>query len=414
MITNNIIRSTVPDPLYEPELYSAVVTNQIHTCNEKCQGPAIPGQTCKKGFPRPYCEITHYEEGNSRYIYKCLTEADSWVVPYHAPILLIWDAHMNIQYITDKGFARYMAKYIAKQEPSHIFNIHEHDKLREHVIARRLGSMELMFLLLGHTICNSSATVNFLNTEPPTIRTRSILPIYMIDENDENPYYDDTIMKYMARPHLPEFENLTYPQYFERYSITPSSPSSTNRQIYRDDLNNYIVKRSKEIIIRYRFLKIEDGELYFYQQLLLKVPTRSELNYRNGPNETYREKFLSLFPNYLTELQNQIINTHQSQITYFNNQFIEMLDQLLQSLNNQLTTNISEIIRIQLDNLKILPHVYPETAMLELPHDQYHVLSTISMYMGKSNNRKWPYYFITGSAGTGKSYIINMIKNMLD
>jgi len=91
-----------------------------------------------------------------------------------------------------------------------------------------------------------------------------------------------------------------------------------------------------------------------------------------------------------------------------------MLDRLLQSLNNQLTTNISEIIRIQLDNLKILPHVYPETAMLELPHDQYHVLSTISMYMGKSNNRKWPYYFITGSAGTGKSYIINMIKNMLD
>ncbi|RHZ45957.1 hypothetical protein Glove_641g5 [Diversispora epigaea] len=129
-----------------------------------------------------------------------------------------------------------------------------------------------MFLLLGHTICNSSATVNFLNTEPPTIRTRSILPIYIIDENDENLYYDDTIMKYMAQPHLPEFENLTYPQYFERYSITPSSPLSTNRQIYRDDLNNYIVKRSKEIIIRYRFLKIEDSELYFYQQLLLIIP----------------------------------------------------------------------------------------------------------------------------------------------
>ncbi|RHZ87537.1 hypothetical protein Glove_33g284 [Diversispora epigaea] len=163
----------------------------------------------------------------------------------------------------------------------------------------------------------------------------------MIDEtlveNDENPYYDDTIMKYMAQPHLPEFENLTYPQYFERYSITPLSSALTNRQIYQDDLNNYIVKRSKEIIIKYRFLKIEDGKLYFYQQLLLKVPTRSENNTSS----------------------------------------------------------------IKLDNLKILPHVYPETAMLELLHDQYHVLSTISMYMGKSNNRKWPYYFITGSTETG-------------
>ena len=70
MIENNIIRSTVPNPLYEPELYSAVVANQIHTCNEKCQGSAIPGQTCKKRFPRPYSETTHYEEENCHYIYK--------------------------------------------------------------------------------------------------------------------------------------------------------------------------------------------------------------------------------------------------------------------------------------------------------------------------------------------------------
>jgi hypothetical protein len=129
MIMNDVIRSTMPDPVHEHELYAAVVANQIHTCNAKCQGPAPPGQTCKKGFPRPYSETTHYEEGNSRYVYKCLTEADSWVVPYHPAILLIWNAHMNAQYITDKGFARYMIKYIAKSEPSHVFNIQENDLL---------------------------------------------------------------------------------------------------------------------------------------------------------------------------------------------------------------------------------------------------------------------------------------------
>ena len=74
---------------------------------------------------------------------------------------------MNAQYITDRGFAKYMVKYIAKTEPSHIFNIYEKDKLREHIIARRLGSMKLMFLLLGHQICNSLITVKFLTTEPP-------------------------------------------------------------------------------------------------------------------------------------------------------------------------------------------------------------------------------------------------------
>ncbi|RHZ73638.1 hypothetical protein Glove_230g51 [Diversispora epigaea] len=226
MNTGNIICSTVPDPLYEQKLYLAVVTNQIHTCNEKCQGPAVP-------------------------------EEDSWVVLYHAPILLIWNAHMNIQYITDK-------------------------------------------------------------------------------ENDKNSYYNDTIMKYMAQPHLSKFENLIYFQYFKKYSITPTPPPSTQQQIHQDNLNNYVVKKSKDIMTRCRFLKIED------------------------------------------ELQNQIKNAHQSQVTHFNNQFIKMLNQLLQSLTNQLPVNISQIICNQLNNLNILSHIYPETTMLELPHDQYHTPTKVA------------------------------------
>jgi hypothetical protein len=249
-----------------------------------------------------------------------------------------------------------MIKYIAKTEPSHIFNIQENDLLREHVVARRLGSMELMFLLLGHQICNSSATVKFLTTDPPHTRTRAIIPIYMIEEDDENPYYDDNIMKYMSRPHLPEFNDLTYPQYFQRYSITPSSPATTSRQIYQDELGNYVVKRSKEIITRYRFLKIEDGELYFYQQLLLSVPARSESDYKIRPNGTYRDKFLSLFPNFLTDMRNRLNNNHQSRVTRLNYQFAEMLNRLLSSLSQQIPSNLSRIIEMQMENLKLLPY----------------------------------------------------------
>ena len=95
MIENDVIRSTVPDPSNEPELYNTVVRHQIHTCDIRCQGPAPPRQICKKGFSRLFSTTTHYEEGSCRYIYKCLTEADSWVVPYHPQTLLIWDTHMN-------------------------------------------------------------------------------------------------------------------------------------------------------------------------------------------------------------------------------------------------------------------------------------------------------------------------------
>ncbi|CAB5345236.1 unnamed protein product [Rhizophagus irregularis] len=97
----------------------------------------------------------------------------------------------------------------------------------------------------------------------------------------------------MSQPHLSQFDDLTYFQYFERYSIIPSPPA-TSRPVYRDKLNNYVVKRTKELITRHRFLKIEDGELYFYQQLLLNVPARSESELKSSPDTTYRKTFLQL------------------------------------------------------------------------------------------------------------------------
>ncbi|CAG8856594.1 2490_t:CDS:2, partial [Gigaspora margarita] len=104
----------------------------------------------------------------------------------------------------------------------------------------------------------------FLNTEPPLTRTHAVLPIFMIEKDDKNLYYDNTIMKYM--------------------SLTPSPPAPTQCYIYYDNLSNYVVKRTKEILTRYRFLTIKNGELYFYQQLLLKVPTRNESDYKITSN----------------------------------------------------------------------------------------------------------------------------------
>ena len=94
MINEHVIRSDLPDPLSEPELYSLVKKHQIHTCSENhCGGPALPGQMCKKKFPRAFAPCTYYNEGEQRYIYRCVTEEDQWVVPYHPPTLLIWNGH---------------------------------------------------------------------------------------------------------------------------------------------------------------------------------------------------------------------------------------------------------------------------------------------------------------------------------
>ena len=72
--------------------------------------------------------------------------------------------------------------------------------------------------------------------------------------------------------------------------------------MYHNKLQNYIVKWLKEIVVKYQFLKIEDGELYFYQQLLLNLPAKSENDFRISPSGTYREKFLQLYPDFLTDM----------------------------------------------------------------------------------------------------------------
>src|ERR1051325_1340238 len=156
LIDSNVIRADMPDPNLEPELYELVKKHQIHTCDSRCGGPAPPGSRCKKGFPQPYSNTTHEDTNSLRYIYRRTKEEDLYVVPYHAPTLLLWNGHVNFQYVTTKQFAKYMTKYVTKSEPTEYFDLHEADGFRKHVLARRLGSMELMILLLGYSICRSS------------------------------------------------------------------------------------------------------------------------------------------------------------------------------------------------------------------------------------------------------------------
>ncbi|GBB97346.1 hypothetical protein RclHR1_29720001 [Rhizophagus clarus] len=406
-LRNNVIRADLPDSEKEPELYKLVKTHQIHTCDLRCGEPAAPGEVCKKGFSRPYSEYTYEDPNSSRFIYKCTKEQDRWIVPYHAPTLFIWNAHMNLQYVTTRGFARYMTKYIAKREPTHIFNIQEDDKYRQHIQGRRLGTMELMFLILGETICNSSVKVQYLVTDPPSTRQKSVLPISLLKVSNETPFYPDSIEKYFNRPENEEFDLLLYQEYFESYNIFPSK-LTTSREVYRDKLGNYVVKRRTKIITRIRHLRLIDGELYFYQQLLLRLKPRSEEELK-GYFSTYREHFLNKFPEVY---HNECIlykKKHQEEINNFNDQFIELTHAFLENLMGLTNTQFKEIIGNQLTKMKIIPPIIPLNTMLSLSKDQYQYVDRIVRTLGPNDGKHYPYFLITGSAGTGKSFVTHIL-----
>ena len=407
LIDSNVIRADMPDPNLEPELYELVKKHQIHTCDSRCGGPAPPGSRCKKGFPQPYSNTTHEDPNSLRYIYRRTKEEDLYVVPYHAPTLFLWNGHVNFQYVTTRQFAKYMTKYVTKSEPTEYFDILEADAYRKHILARRLGSMELMILLLGNSICRSSIAVEFLPSIPPEVRNKSVKPLYLLQQEEQvSPYWDDAIDKYFDRPFDSLFDSITYPLYHRNYVIQKNQPA--NGIYYIDKKNRFVRKRQKEILVRFQHLTIEQSESFFYQQLLLRLPVRSEADLKNSYS-TYKEQFEAKYPAEYSLTLNNVQNSMQSNIQKYTRNYQNLIDRLITSLH----TNLQHIIRIQLFNLLQQPNPSISLSSMIFSKDQYKVFDTLINNWGQNEYSRHPYFFLTGSAGTGKSFMTQQIVNYL-
>ncbi|CAG8709384.1 18839_t:CDS:2 [Gigaspora rosea] len=97
-------------------------------------------------------------------------------------------------------------------------------------------------------------TFQYLTTDPPNTRSKAVLPLYMINSFDEDPYWNDKIEKYFARLLDSIFDKITYKTYFETYDIKLSLLNTSNRTIYHDTLGNYVIKRKNHILTRMRIL----------------------------------------------------------------------------------------------------------------------------------------------------------------
>ncbi len=90
LINLNIIRADISDPEYESELYELIMKYQIHQCKpETCNRSCILDERYSKGFPQSLLEITFAPPDSYYYIYRRTKPKDQWVVPYHAPTLLL-------------------------------------------------------------------------------------------------------------------------------------------------------------------------------------------------------------------------------------------------------------------------------------------------------------------------------------
>jgi len=111
-------------------------------------------------------------------------------------------------------------------------------------------------------------------------------------------------------------------------------------------------------------------------------------------------------------MRNELANYLAQRSAELFSHFEDLLDSLLTQLNT-LPTSLSDIIRMQMTILYRTPPILPQTVISDLPSDQFHALDCLTNKFGPLSRHNYPYYFLTGAAGTGKSYVANLFVQFL-
>jgi len=321
---DQFVQATIPrgDDELSFELQDLIKTFQLHTCRERCKKGHKPGDApdhCCFGFPYAVNAQTHLKEGHMRYTYRRDHPDEGKVSPYNAALLYAWKAHVNIQVMTDSQMDEYACKYVVKAEPETFAAVNDDDtRFQKYLKLRVVSLCEIAAYLCGfHTIECTEEVIN-LNTGPDDHQWRAFKPKETLrriasSKSGESLYLPTLREKYCERPD--ELEAVTFIEYVEQHQCfqreediprarrEPPPPPTFVNQDYDDDddddnddndqqqqqhndpaappvvlvdkAGRFVVKRVKEVTARWRYLSPTDGEPFYLQLLILKLPFRS-------------------------------------------------------------------------------------------------------------------------------------------
>jgi hypothetical protein len=297
---------TPPAGEVERELFNIVLKKQMHVCREGgcC---AHKSNVCSFGFPFPPQPQVDpvFNPGTKKYEYCRLNVEDRNVVPYHPSILLLWNAHMNLQRVTNEAWSFYILKYALKTEPMGKLNLKEGAFEKMHVSGLTQLQMKAFYALYGSkpmSACEIALdlleiptifrdfSVDYIPTPLPKARMKRV----PVGGWCRKPFVR-TVDKYMARPVL--CEEMTLLQYVSKCQVIYGE-RKTYQFLGLDALGNHVYKLPENADRLVRFTDYHPGtnpEGFAYNLLLGCVPFRSEcelLSHDNSEDSYLRECFL--------------------------------------------------------------------------------------------------------------------------
>ena len=302
---NQTIKTTIPDPNEDEELYRLVSKLQIHSHTSYCMPSTRP--PCRFGFPKRVCKETHLLSvvqalKNKGKFYETKRNNDSlFVNAYNPTILRHWRANMDIQVINNaEGAAYYVCHYLCKSEPDElkcalanlITNVFKQNPsmsvfqrlwnigtcVLKH---RRMSAQEAAFRLSSLKLIQNSRRVVYLNTRPIKKRYKMLKPVVELnslpDESTDIFMYN-IVDYYYARPQTMQYICLyEFASWFMKCSA-PAQGLVTERmqeRIYISKYDVWMMRRKRSAVVRYPTFSISCDD-YYFSLLMLMLPHSKE------------------------------------------------------------------------------------------------------------------------------------------
>ena len=460
----SIICTELP-PEEDAEFRKLVEDRQTHSHTKTCQRP---NGKCRFNYPRKVCNETRILfDFETR---KATTKGNFYVTkrsgvslnlnPYNPRIFKWWGANMDIQMIHgERGLAYYICKYVLKAEPEEFRialreltdQMNSMEKLTKKsrmmklgmlmLKMRRMSAQEAAYRITGLKMVHSSRAVQTIGTLPPNKRMRRVLPEEQIEgqlENSTELFYDGPIEVYRKRPKKTEFETMSLFEFTSWYE-KEYNQSNWNRCVPLCDGSAYLKKRYKAQVVRSSYVSMASDD-YYYTLLLLHLPHREESDLNDGYG-SFKESFLSKenllstlnlpnekFVNEILEATRRIrlANEIERLLHVANNETAddedegnvmevdvieEGLDPAFSGENNEYsldTNDIDNSERTATHNL-LASNWSEETLQENIGKLTKTQLQTLLYIENCVLEKKQILLFITGNAGTGKSYLLNVI-----
>ena len=257
-----------------------VIRKQLHTCGIHCHYRKQQGE-----FKYVFLFNVHNQENSTfnftsnRWMYYCPHHQDHNIVPYHASLLLLWSAHLNLQRIASMYWSYYLLKYAMKYEPHGAIQLNPKKAVRLElegasttqlqlisslIIAKWGSPTEVALACLQIPTIHKSIVVKYIDSKPSTLRTKIVTKSRVLGFHPIDVYTN----------RLLQFENHTFIEKF-----TKSETDCLHRPniffIGKDNLGHYIYENNK--VTRFTdFHSSHSSEGFFCNILLRTICFRNE------------------------------------------------------------------------------------------------------------------------------------------